>query len=97
VVSGRQKDRGQDENPRACDALVLAQSAKAEVREMIVGGYQLDLYCDTEPSCPHANKFTSVQAQYVGQTERECLKQARKDGWKFKKDNTLCYCPGCAR
>lgn len=36
MVSGRQEDRGQDENPRACDALVLAHVAKAEVRALIV-------------------------------------------------------------
>jgi len=71
----------------------------------VVGCYQLDLYCDTGfpegggygDNCPHKPLLTSVQGAYYGPNERACMKQARRDGWKFSKDNFIAICPGCVK
>jgi len=68
---------------------------------MIVGCYTLDLYCD----CERVNDTTGqcgcgvrhlaydyfrVVSQYTGRNERECLRQAKRDGWKISKGTVTC-------
>jgi hypothetical protein len=68
----------------------------------VVGGYRLDLYCDYggEPfgdNCPSRRPSnSSVQGEYHGDNERHCLKLARLDGWTFRENATIAYCPGCS-
>lgn len=66
---------------------------------MIVGCYSVDLYCDTGGDvfggeCPYRG-YSGSQGEFTGQTEAECLRIARKIGWKFKEGNTLAFCPQC--
>ncbi|TDW21051.1 hypothetical protein EV128_12220 [Rhizobium azibense] len=67
----------------------------------VVGCYSMDLYCDTggDPyggDCPY-RPYKGAQGQFTGRTERECLKTARSDGWTFREDATLAYCPKCSK
>lgn len=61
---------------------------------MIVGCYTLDLYCDT-PDCSHNTRLGWIPDTYTGQTEGQCNKQARADGWKIKRKEGKAYCPDC--
>lgn len=65
---------------------------------MIVGCYSMDLYCDAE-NCPdRSHRIGSVYAQLIGRYERECLREARKLGWKFSKSHPRkAFCPTCAK
>lgn len=67
---------------------------------MIVGGYSLHLYCDNGPKCLLWPLMGNVShSEFDGDTERECRKEARKDGWTFKRDRKTgaetCYCKRC--
>lgn len=64
---------------------------------MIVGCYDMHLYCDGGgdsygANCPH----TQGVLELTGKNERECLKQARDLGWTFKLDSKA-YCAGCSK
>lgn len=63
----------------------------------IVGAYSVHLYCDTGGAawgeeCPFNNR-----PEYTGETEGDCLKQARRDGWKFNRERTKAFCPDCSK
>ena len=65
----------------------------------VVGGYTLDLYCDTGGEafgefCPRHGRN-----QFTGQNERECLKAARLAGWSIKRGDMTdkAFCPSCSR
>jgi hypothetical protein len=60
---------------------------------VIVGCYTVDLYCD---GC-NLGYGHRRGSQYTGQTEAECLRQARRDGWLFTRDRPRkAFCPTCA-
>ena len=68
----------------------------------VVGGYTIDLYCDTGDDvfgadCPHRPLVGSCFATYSGLNERDCLRQARRDGWTFREGNTKAFCPSCSK
>lgn len=48
---------------------------------MIVGCYTVHLYCDHPDAAQY--KCTEWPGEFTGQTERECLAEARKAGWKI--------------
>lgn len=64
-----------------------------------VGGYTMDLYCDYVvwsgeygdlPDLPHDyTEMKNLPSQFYAQTRGGCMKQARKCGWKFKRDGTI--------
>lgn len=60
---------------------------------MEVSSYAMDLYCDIDNPQHLYNEFPH---SFTGETNAECKKQARKRGWKFKKDGTV-VCPKCVR
>lgn len=60
---------------------------------MIVGCYDMHLYCDHggDPyggACEH----TEGPAEFTGKNQRECLSKARKRGWTYTLDGKA-YCP----
>lgn len=65
---------------------------------MIVGCYSVDLYCDNEGNCPKS--WSPETATYTGETEGECLRQARRHGWLITrakhKGERKAYCPKCS-
>lgn len=65
---------------------------------MIVGCYSLDLYCDTGHSKAESMREYQLaqRHQYTGHSEGECKRQARKDGWLFKRNGKV-FCPVCVR
>jgi hypothetical protein len=64
---------------------------------VIVGTYTLDLYCDC---CrPYERRGTGTKRgphpeQFVFKSERETMRQARKEGWTFRKGK--CRCRACS-
>lgn len=49
---------------------------------MIIGCYTLDLYCkDPRAKEPGDNTCTAYPGQFTGQTERECIRAARRRGF----------------
>ena len=64
---------------------------------MIVGCYTLHLYCDDPTHFARRNdrpwRESSLDAEFTGNTETDCKRQARAKGWKFKADE--CTCPYC--
>jgi hypothetical protein len=70
---------------------------------MIVGGYDLHLYCDTgntKPDCanmvePHTYDYQG-STEIAGHNERDAMKQAREHGWTFKAGGFV-YCPRCSK
>lgn len=68
---------------------------------MIVGGYDLHLYCDTGNVEPDTEKhpphgYEEGRAQIYGRNEREAMATARAAGWTFKAGG-FTYCPRCSR
>lgn len=71
---------------------------------MIVGGYDLHLYCDTGNDAPDTVNPATVphlhgylgggQSEYAGHNEADCKRQAKKAGWHFARDDRV-YCPKC--
>ncbi len=60
---------------------------------MIVGAFTLDLYCDCcKPyeRSPKSFRRGPHPEQFVGQTERECMQAARKEGWTFRTGFARC-------
>lgn len=66
---------------------------------MVVGGYALDLYCDSEHcqnQSPHG-WMEQGKAQFNGETWSECAARARKLGWRISRDRMRCLCPSCVK
>ena len=68
---------------------------------MIVGGYELHLYCDTggDPyggKCPYRDPLTSPQGETFGSSLKECMGLARARGWTFKTRGRVAFCPRCS-
>ena len=57
--------------------------------------YSMDLYCDRLIECSPEGWEDGGSATYTGETWGECAKQARNDGWIFRKDGTH-VCPRCS-
>lgn len=69
---------------------------------MIVGGYQLDLYCrfspvslGADPDRPFDRRHYRMLAQFCGDSRRETMRAARAAGWKFYKGDVTC--PECVK
>lgn len=63
---------------------------------MQVGCYTLDLYCDKNKVCTKEFKYNEFPHQYTGPTKKNCVVQARKDGWIFH-HNYEASCPKCSK
>lgn len=68
---------------------------------MIVGAYELTLYCDTEgcpnASCtPNGSAYPAPPFQTYAETGSECRMVARRLGWTLFLHTGLCLCPGCS-
>lgn len=65
---------------------------------MIVGCYSMDLYCDNDHKTDGtAREYQLAKpGQYTGHTEADCKRDARKEGWKFKRNGKV-YCPACPK
>jgi hypothetical protein len=64
-----------------------------------IGCYTLDLYCDQEDldfeSCKNSeHEYGEFPHSFWGHTESECIKQAKRQGWRFH-TNGLTSCPKC--
>ena len=67
---------------------------------MEVGCYSLHLYCDIDNAEPSATEwpckkgghdFDEFPHEFMGRTRGECVREARRRGWLFKKDGrTIC-------
>lgn len=65
---------------------------------MIVGCYSVDLYCDNTEGKKCPSPWSSFPWVYTGETQGECLRQARKAGWRFSRERPRkAYCPKCKR
>lgn len=58
---------------------------------MIIGGYQLDLYCDCD-FCLNW-KGSPATEQYGGRNETEAYRTAKKAGWEINKSKGRCIAP----
>lgn len=71
---------------------------------MIVGCYDLQLYCDGI-GCQTMNTATSppylideaAHDEFTGRTEADCLRQAKQHGWTFYRRRQACRCGRCTR
>lgn len=69
---------------------------------MIVGGYTLDLYCDSGLDQPYGTRGHSgapddggaYPGTFCAETGRDCRWLARKAGWKFLRGRRV-ICPTC--
>ena len=52
----------------------------------VVGGYLIDLYCDC-PKC--VGEDTWNPGSFAGYDKSDTYQQARKHGWKFKRDGSV--------
>ena len=58
---------------------------------MKVGGYTLDLYCDTD-GCDAVYRH-GIKDRFAGHDKRDCVKQAKAVGWHVGYKHQ--YCPTC--
>ncbi len=65
---------------------------------MIVGAYTLDLYCDCCRPWDRHEKERNIRGphpyQYVEHNLKRAMREAREDGWTFRKGQ--CRCPQCS-
>ena len=68
----------------------------------IVGGYTMDLYCkNAEGACDVAGKdgvghgYNEFPHQFTGQNYSECVKEAKRRGWKIRPLSDQAVCPHC--
>lgn len=68
----------------------------------IVGGYSLDLYCvNADGTCNENGRdgaghiYNEFPHQFYGQTNRECMKEAKQRGWVINKQDDVAICPFC--
>lgn len=70
---------------------------------MIVGGYTLDLYCDSGIRQPYADAMPghpshrTNAATFTGDSYRECASAARAKGWKLDRLLNRAICPQCSK
>ena len=57
---------------------------------MEVSGYCMDLYCDNESVKHPSREFPHT---FTGETNLECKRQAKRNGWTFIKGRV--FCPKC--
>ena len=58
---------------------------------MIVGCYCLDIYCDNKPDCVCLNtNYGAFMDQFTGPTAADCIRQAKKSGWKIVQGKHAC-------
>ena len=70
---------------------------------MIVGGYSLDLYCENwavppdevTDRCGHKCREDGVDS-FVGHNRAECVRAARRVGWRINFAKGTAYCPLCS-
>lgn len=63
---------------------------------MIVGGYSLDLYCDTNnPAHRKQANHGCDTAQFGGYTKAAAVRMAKRAGWTFNWRTHTAYCPVC--
>ncbi len=69
---------------------------------MIVGGYSLHLYCDTN-GCPWSTATATSDggSRAPGEfthdkNERGAVAKARRAGWKLDLRSGTCWCPKCS-
>lgn len=67
---------------------------------MVVGCYDMHLYCDNT-ACERKESTGQFQyhwpEQVTGKSERSCIWEAVSRGWKFKNNATIAICPDCVR
>ena len=64
---------------------------------MIVGCYDLNLYCDA-PKCTNGQYgLYPSQLEATAETGAECRREARRLGWWLSQKHGTCACPPCAR
>lgn len=72
---------------------------------MIIGGYELHLYCDTgndkpdtvnSATIPHIHNYDGGFEQFVGVDKADCNRRAKRRGWRFARDGRV-YCPRCSK
>lgn len=72
---------------------------------MIVGCYTTDLYCRnaavSKPTgeattCARTEYKANDAGQYTGETYRQTVAKAKKDGWRFDEDGEV-TCPWCVK
>ena len=65
---------------------------------MEIGCYTLDLYCDNSKLQPDGtdgiHEYKAFPDQYTGNSRANCVRKAKKDGWKWVGEHQ--YCPKCA-
>jgi hypothetical protein len=66
---------------------------EGNLREMEVGGYLLELYCDADNA---AHEYKEFPHSYTAELGSTCRRRARKDGWRFMKDGRV-FCPKCKK
>lgn len=63
---------------------------------MIVGGYALDLYCDTDnPAHKLQQNYEGDQAQFGGHDRATAVRSARRAGWTINWKTKEARCPIC--
>lgn len=69
---------------------------------MVIGGYTLNLYCDCQ-NCEviklpveYRTEETGFKS-IAGNNLTECVRAAKKRGWKFNANKTHCLAPGHMR
>lgn len=69
---------------------------------MVIGAYILDLYCDCQ-KCEVIKQHVEYRTEETGfksiaaSNFTECLRVAKKRGWKFNANKTHCLAPGHIR
>lgn len=58
---------------------------------MEVGGYSMHLYCRHKD---RAHPWRYLPHEFIAQTRGQCVRSARKRGWKFHRDGEV-SCPLC--
>ena len=65
---------------------------------MIIGGYSLDLYCDTDnPKHNEQRNFGNDKISVGGNTQADAVRVARRAGWIINWKTGEARCPICRK
>lgn len=62
-----------------------------------VGAFTMHLYCDHEQHPPKVHSSEVTEWEYSCWTRAQCVKEAKRDGWKFDKKRGVVICPECVK
>lgn len=58
--------------------------------------FSMSVICDTH-KVNFPERYNTVRTYFTGETRADCMREAKREGWKLKPYPGMCMCPACVR